>query len=133
MSKELVILESPGKVKAISKYLGSSYNVIASNGHIIDLPSKELGVDMGKFENAMAKHTYQAVVKKQMSEGSKVGTRGTPAFYINGRFLSGAQPIGNFEKVIDQELNKAEAMVKKGTPKTKIYDTIMKNAEKTVK
>ncbi|MCK4980378.1 MAG: DNA topoisomerase I, partial [Candidatus Delongbacteria bacterium] len=46
MSKQLVILESPGKVKAISKYLGSSYSVIASNGHIIDLPSKELGVDV---------------------------------------------------------------------------------------
>ena len=46
MNKQLVILESPGKVKAISKYLGSSYSVIASNGHIIDLPSKELGVDV---------------------------------------------------------------------------------------
>jgi DNA topoisomerase I len=46
MSKNLVILESPGKVKAVSKYLGASYNVIASNGHIIDLPAKELGVDV---------------------------------------------------------------------------------------
>jgi DNA topoisomerase I len=46
MAKNLVILESPGKVKAVSKYLGSSYTVIASNGHIIDLPAKELGVDV---------------------------------------------------------------------------------------
>ncbi|MBU4487433.1 MAG: type I DNA topoisomerase [Candidatus Delongbacteria bacterium] len=46
MSKNLVILESPGKVKAVSKYLGNSYVVIASNGHIIDLPAKELGVDI---------------------------------------------------------------------------------------
>jgi len=92
--------------------------------------AKELGVDMGKFENAIAKHTYQAVIKKQMSEGSRVGTRGTPAFYINGRFLSGAQPIGNFEKIIDEELKKAEAMVKKGVAKNKIYETIMKTAEK---
>ncbi|MFO7810112.1 MAG: toprim domain-containing protein, partial [Candidatus Delongbacteria bacterium] len=46
MSKNLVILESPGKVKAISKYLGVSYTIIASNGHIIDLPQKELGVDI---------------------------------------------------------------------------------------
>ena len=57
MSKELVILESPGKVKAISKYLGPSYNVIASNGHIIDLPSKELGVDV---ENDF-KPTYKVI------------------------------------------------------------------------
>ncbi len=46
MIKNLVILESPGKVKAISKYLGSSYTVVASNGHVIDLPAKELGVDI---------------------------------------------------------------------------------------
>ncbi len=46
MSKNLVILESPGKVKAISKYLGTSFEVIASNGHVIDLPAKELGVDI---------------------------------------------------------------------------------------
>ncbi|HQO08859.1 MAG TPA: type I DNA topoisomerase [Clostridiales bacterium] len=48
MSKNLVILESPGKVKAVSKYLGNAYTVIASNGHIIDLPAKEFGVDIEK-------------------------------------------------------------------------------------
>ncbi len=46
MTKKLVILESPGKVKAISKYLGKDYKVVASNGHVIDLPQKELGVDV---------------------------------------------------------------------------------------
>ena len=57
MSKNLVILESPGKVKAVSKYLGPSYNVIASNGHVIDLPAKELGVDI---ENDF-KPTYKII------------------------------------------------------------------------
>ena len=46
MGKTLVILESPGKVKAVSKYLGDKYEVVASNGHVIDLPAKELGVDV---------------------------------------------------------------------------------------
>jgi DNA topoisomerase-1 len=46
MGKTLVILESPGKVKAISKYLGKNYEVMASNGHLIDLPEKEIGVDV---------------------------------------------------------------------------------------
>ncbi|MDD3044156.1 MAG: type I DNA topoisomerase [Candidatus Delongbacteria bacterium] len=57
MGKNLVILESPGKVKAVSKYLGNSYNVIASNGHVIDLPPKELGVDI---ENDF-KPTYKII------------------------------------------------------------------------
>src|SRR4028119_900143 len=46
MSKNLVIVESPAKAKTINKYLGSGYKVLASIGHIKDLPSKGLGVDV---------------------------------------------------------------------------------------
>ena len=94
--------------------------------------AKELGVDMAKFEESLSKHKYQAFIRQQMSEGSKVGTRGTPAFYINGKFLSGAQPYDNFKRIIDREIKNAELMVKKGTPKSKIYETLMKNADKKV-
>ncbi|MCQ2609943.1 MAG: toprim domain-containing protein, partial [Lachnospiraceae bacterium] len=46
MSKNLVIVESPAKVKTISKFLGKEYNVEASYGHVIDLPKSTLGVDV---------------------------------------------------------------------------------------
>jgi DNA topoisomerase I len=46
MAKNLVIVESPAKAKTINKYLGSDYKVMASIGHIKDLPAKELGVDL---------------------------------------------------------------------------------------
>ncbi|MDT8341018.1 MAG: type I DNA topoisomerase [Longimicrobiales bacterium] len=49
--KQLVIVESPAKARTIGRYLGSGYDVAASVGHVIDLPAKELGVDVeGGFE-----------------------------------------------------------------------------------
>ncbi|MBF0202444.1 MAG: type I DNA topoisomerase, partial [Desulfamplus sp.] len=46
MNKPLLIVESPTKVKTLRKYLGNSYNVVATAGHIKDLPPKELGIDI---------------------------------------------------------------------------------------
>ena len=46
MSENLVIVESPAKAKTIGKFLGNGYKVIASNGHVRDLPKSQLGVDV---------------------------------------------------------------------------------------
>ena len=48
MAKYLVIVESPAKVKTIKKFLGSNYEVVASNGHVMDMPKSTMGID---FEN----------------------------------------------------------------------------------
>ena len=46
MTKSLIILESPNKIKAYQSFLGDDFKVIASSGHIKDLPSKSLGIDI---------------------------------------------------------------------------------------
>lgn len=61
MSKPLVVVESPTKVRTIKKYLGHSYNVAATVGHIKDLPSKEMGIDV---ENGF-KPSYKFIPGKQ--------------------------------------------------------------------
>ncbi len=51
MAKNLVIVESPAKAKTIKKFLGSNYEVIASNGHVRDLPKSQMGIDIEHILN----------------------------------------------------------------------------------
>jgi protein-disulfide isomerase len=66
--------------------------------------AKDLGLDQAKFEQCLAAKPYKAAIDKDVEDGSKVGVNGTPAFFINGRMLSGAQPFEKFKEVIDDEL-----------------------------
>lgn len=77
MSKKLVIVESPAKVKTIKKYLGSSYDVLASKGHVRDLPKSSMGIDPdGDFEpkyiTIRGKGDLLAELKKKAREADKV-------------------------------------------------------------
>ena len=66
MAQNLVIVESPAKAKTIEKFLGKNFKVASSFGHIADLPSKELGVDVeGDFS---AKYIVSKDKKKLVSE-----------------------------------------------------------------
>src|SRR5215210_4036971 len=68
MAKNLVIVESPAKAKTINKYLGNDYRVMASIGHIKDLPSKELGVDLEhNFEP-----TYEVIPDTKKRNNKKI-------------------------------------------------------------
>ena len=73
MGKSLVIVESPAKAKTIGKYLGNTYTVKASLGHVKDLPKKDLAVDVEKgFEP-----TYQIIEgKKKLIQDLKKAATG---------------------------------------------------------
>jgi protein-disulfide isomerase len=84
--------------------------------------AKDAGVtDMAKWKTAVASHQYAKKVDDDHEAAKKAGVNGTPAFYINGVSLSGAQPFDKFKAVIDQELQKAQAKIASGTAKEKIY------------
>ena len=69
MAKNLVIVESPAKAKTIEKFLGKDFQVESSYGHIADLPSKELGIDVnGDFRpKYIISEDKKPVVKKLKS------------------------------------------------------------------
>lgn len=64
----------------------------------------DLQIDTAKFNECLDSGAYAEAVNQDMADGVKVGVSGTPAFLINGRFLSGAQPFSAFQEVIDEEL-----------------------------
>src|ERR687893_2363462 len=68
MAKNLVVVESPAKAKTIGKYLGADYRVMASLGHIKDLPSKGLGVDV---ENDFAT-SYEVIPDAKKRNNKKI-------------------------------------------------------------
>lgn len=77
MAKNLVIVESPAKCRTISKYLGSNYTVKATMGHIIDLPEKELGVDLEndfkpKYTVSKGKRRVVASLKEEAAKADMV-------------------------------------------------------------
>jgi len=91
----------------------------------IEKYATEIGLDMAKFKKDLESKELEAKIKKQQQQGSTLGARGTPAFFINGRFLSGAQPFEAFKGVIDEEMKKADALLAKGTSKDKLYETVI--------
>ena len=76
--------------------------------HFIEL-AKEIGLNVDKFTKDLDAHTYQAQIQKEAAEAEGVGASGTPATFINGRYLSGAKPFTAFKEVIDEELGWAKA------------------------
>ena len=77
MARYLVIVESPAKVKTIKKFLGSSYEVVASNGHVRDLPKSTLGIDVEhdyepKYITIRGKGDILANLRKEVKKADKI-------------------------------------------------------------
>ena len=77
MAKYLVIVESPAKVKTIKKFLGKNYEVVASNGHVRDLPKSQMGIDVEhdfepKYITIRGKGDILAMLRKEVKKAEKI-------------------------------------------------------------
>ncbi|MEZ4451179.1 MAG: thioredoxin domain-containing protein [Nannocystaceae bacterium] len=90
--------------------------------------AETLGLDLIAFDAAVADPATEAWIAEDERLAGRMGANGTPAFFLNGRFLNGAQPLEAFAEVIDEELAAAKAMVDAGTPRAEVYEKIMATA-----
>src|SRR5690349_84248 len=78
-------LATPEDFKAIAR---------PSQGHL----------EIGAFDLCMNARIYRSTVQRDIDEGARLGVTGTPTFFINGRVISGAQPLDSFTRIVDEAL-----------------------------
>ncbi|MBC7977034.1 MAG: thioredoxin domain-containing protein, partial [Myxococcales bacterium] len=87
--------------------------------------AKKLKLDTKRFKRDMKDPQLTEHIAQQQQLATSLGARGTPAFFVNGRFLSGAQPKEAFKVLIDEELAEADRLLAAGTPRAQLYETIV--------
>ena len=70
--------------------------------------AKEVGLDVGAFDGCLGSGKSKALVQRDLRDGAQLGVTGTPTFFINGREISGNQPLEVFGAIIDEELGRTK-------------------------
>jgi protein-disulfide isomerase len=86
---------------------------------VIDGFARKAGLDVRQLHDDMA--SCKSWLRGNEELLRKFGAMATPTFFINGRYLAGAQPLDRFASLIDEELSKAKTRVAQGTPRTDYY------------
>jgi protein-disulfide isomerase len=94
----------------------------------VDEVARSLGLDMKAYQQAMSDHRHRARIDQDLELAKSIGNNATPTFYINGRRLSGAQPIERFRAAFDKEFVRAEALRAQGFRGTALRDALLSEA-----
>lgn len=95
--------QSPEKFWKLHDLMFADQQNLTNDGLVAK--AKTLGLDMKKFEACLSSNKFLAKVEADKAEGQKAGVQSTPTFFINGKMISGAQPLEVFSEEIDQELS----------------------------
>jgi protein-disulfide isomerase len=94
----------------------------------LEAAAKAAGLDMTAFGKALDDKRHEPRIRRDQALVNGLGANGTPTFFVNGRKIPGAVPFETFKTVIDEELARAEALVKSGVPARDVYARIMEGA-----
>jgi protein-disulfide isomerase len=90
----------------------------------IEAIAKQVGLDMKKFRKAMESRELDRAVEQDLSLAMSLGVSGTPAYFVNGRAVHGAQPELVFRLLIEEELERAAAATARGVAAGELYETL---------
>ena len=134
MSKDLIIVESPAKAKTIQKFIGKEkYVVISSKGHVRDLPSKDLGIDIGKgflpqYEILTEKKSLISDIKKLSGESETVWLAtddDREGEAISWHLVESAKiPIGKTKRIVFHEITQTAIDAALANPRTIDLDLV---------
>jgi protein-disulfide isomerase len=104
--------------------------LFANKAELANLESKvdSLGMDRSKFMTDMTSPAASAALDGDRLAGGKVGVRGTPAFFVNGHRYAGMKSAPQWRAIVEAELEQAEELVDRGTPRANVYATLMSDA-----
>jgi len=91
----------------------------------LEKAAQAVGLDAARFSKALAERAAEPRIRRDQALVTSLGASGTPAFFINGRKVSGAQPFETFRAVVEEELQKAQALVASGVPAAQVYAKLM--------
>ena len=88
------------------EYFRLLYGSASLGSAIYQTYAQAVGLDLPKFNSCIKSDRFDKEVLIDLHDGERIGVSGVPAFFINGRLISGLQPYETFQQVIDEELNK---------------------------
>jgi protein-disulfide isomerase len=91
--------------------------------------ARQIGLDLDRFRRALDTQAHQAIIEQDLQLAERLGVRSTPAFFVNGLPLTGAQPLDRWKLVIDHELERVDELLRAGTPSANLYAELMKDGQ----
>lgn len=90
--------------------------------------AEELGLDLERYDADLADPKHSALIDEDMAVARQFNANGTPAFFVNGRFVAGARSAPELRQLVKEELDRAKALVAAGTPRGQVLDKVMETA-----
>ena len=90
--------------------------------------AKALGLDLKQFRRDADSKATDERIAADIKQAKELGARGTPSFFVNGKILTGAQPLEKFKEVIDAEIAEADRRIASGVSRASLYADLMATA-----